>query len=364
MNKNIKIFMIIPELRHGGTEKFILNLLNELSNKYLIVLCCIGSSNSEFKKYYENKNIVIITLNSSIQNCFFKLLKLMKKHKPDVVFSNLWALNIISALCKILFFFKFKLIISEGNPYTKLINYKIPFFLIKFLVSLTYLIADKIITASSKGLLIHINNFSLFNIKKKSLYINNGIEINNQIYKNKNFSSGIIKILCITQFRDQKDIETIFKAIWLLSKDFKCFFTLVGDGKNKNRLLKYASNLGIEKFIKFEGNQNDLSHYYKEHEYFVFSSFFEGGPNVILEALNHDIKIVASDCNYGPKEYLNNGEYGYLFKIGDYRNIKDIIVTNLNKKIDLEKRRRWISQFDRKITVQKYISLIDSITIH
>tara|TARA_Y100000816_G_C25795847_1_gene416949 strand:- start:96 stop:257 length:162 start_codon:yes stop_codon:yes gene_type:complete len=34
---------------------------------------------------------------------------------------------------------------------------------------------------------------------------------------------------------------------------------------------------GTEKFIKFEGNQNDLNHYYKEHEYFVFSSFFEGG---------------------------------------------------------------------------------------
>ena len=215
-------------------------MINNIDNKYSIILCCIGTININFKNYFSSKNIKIIILNSSIKFCLLKLIREIKNNKPDIVFSNLWALNILSGICKIIFFFNFKLIIREGNPYTNLINYKFPLFFIKFITSLTYLIADKIITGGTKGLYNHINKFSLFNIKKKSLYINNGIEINNQIYKNKNISSSIIKILCITQFRDQKDIETIFKAIRLLSKDFKCFFTLVGDGKNKNRLLKYA----------------------------------------------------------------------------------------------------------------------------
>ena len=38
---NKKIFVILPELRHGGTEKFIIILLIELENKVEIIICCI-----------------------------------------------------------------------------------------------------------------------------------------------------------------------------------------------------------------------------------------------------------------------------------------------------------------------------------
>ena len=41
MKKKIRILIIIPELRYGGTEKFILNLINNIDNKYSIILCCI-----------------------------------------------------------------------------------------------------------------------------------------------------------------------------------------------------------------------------------------------------------------------------------------------------------------------------------
>ena len=96
MKKKIRLLIIIPELRHGGTEKFILNFINNIDDKYSIILCCVGTTNLNFKNYFSSKNIKLIILNSSIKFCLFKLIREIKNNKPDIVFSNLWALNILS----------------------------------------------------------------------------------------------------------------------------------------------------------------------------------------------------------------------------------------------------------------------------
>ena len=51
---------------------------------------------------------------------------------------------------------------------------------------------------------------------------------------------------------------------------------------------------------------------------FVLSSNYEGNPNVILEALCLKMKIVSTNCDFGPSEILQNGKYGKLVKVNDY----------------------------------------------
>lgn len=355
-----KIFVIVPELRHGGTEKFILNLLTNLKNNFDISICCIGAYDNYFLDNYKKDNLNIIFLNSSIKFVLFKLIREINKNKPDIVFSNLWAANILSAICKLLSFHKFKLLLREGNPYLKEINYKLPFFLIKFLISISYLISNKIIM-NTKGLENHILEYSLFDIKNKSMMINNGININEIKENNRRKNSEIIKLLNISKLRSQKDLETIFKAVKILSTKHNCILTIVGDGEEKEKLINKAKKIKILDKICFEGNKNFLDGYYNSNDIFIFSSFYEGGPNVILESLKYDIPIISSDCNYGPKEFLNNGEYGDLFSVGDYRHLAKLILKNYKTNINLKKRQNWILQFDKKNTLEKYIEIFNSL---
>ena len=125
MISNKKIFVVVSELRHGGTEKLLLNLLAKLKSDFDILICCIGAHDDFFLDSYKKDNMRIIFLNSSIKFVFFKLIIEINKYKPDIVFSNLWAANILSAICKLLSFHKFKLLLREGNPYLKEINYKL-----------------------------------------------------------------------------------------------------------------------------------------------------------------------------------------------------------------------------------------------
>ena len=71
----------------------------------------------------------------------------------------------------------------------------------------------------------------------------------------------------------------------------------------------------------------------------MLTSKYEGLPNVLLEALCLKKYIISTDCPTGPREILNNGKYGDLVKIGDYKKISSLLnnykknQSKINKKI-------------------------------
>ena len=46
----------------------------------------------------------------------------------------------------------------------------------------------------------------------------------------------------------------------------------------------------------------------------MFTSIYEGLPNILLEGISFKKLIISSDCATGPKEILDNGKGGILFK--------------------------------------------------
>jgi len=52
-------------------------------------------------------------------------------------------------------------------------------------------------------------------------------------------------------------------------------------------------------------------------------------PNMLIEAVVLEKRIVATNCNHGPKEILLNGKYGHLCKVGDINEISNKIFKQL-----------------------------------
>lgn len=61
--------------------------------------------------------------------------------------------------------------------------------------------------------------------------------------------------------------------------------------------------------------------YVKNADLFILSSRFEGFPNSLLEALVCGVKVVATDCESGPREILGDEEYGLLAKVNDEKSL-------------------------------------------
>lgn len=78
--------------------------------------------------------------------------------------------------------------------------------------------------------------------------------------------------------------------------------------------------------VKIIGFHQNPYKYIAKSNVVVLTSKYEGLPNVLLEALALKKLIVSSNCPTGPKEILNNGLYGYLFKIGNINQLKNIFL--------------------------------------
>ena len=57
----------------------------------------------------------------------------------------------------------------------------------------------------------------------------------------------------------------------------------------------------------------------------VLSSKFEGNPNILLEVACLKKLIISSDCKVGPREILQAGKGGFLYKVGNHRKLCELL---------------------------------------
>jgi len=127
----------------------------------------------------------------------------------------------------------------------------------------------------------------------------------------------------------QKDFPTLFKALKELNKKINCQLVILGEGVGREKIIKLAEKLGVLNQISLLGFKKNPIEYIKQADVFVLSTFFEGCPIVLVEAMIGKVPIVSSDCDFGPKEILENGKSGILVPVGDYKSMAKAILSLL-----------------------------------
>ena len=89
---------------------------------------------------------------------------------------------------------------------------------------------------------------------------------------------------------------------------------ILGDGEERNKLEAQIKKKNMSERIYLLGYTNNVYKYFKKGEIFILSSLWEEVGFVIVEAAISNLFVISSDCNNGPKEFLNYGENGLLFE--------------------------------------------------
>lgn len=343
--KNIVI--IYPSFERGGVENILLNLVNffckKKKNIYLI------SSINNLKKSKHLKNFLIIEkirkfkvikgkLNRLILSIYAmkKLRELFKNLNKNETMIYSMQSNIFPIIFAKIYGFKIVIRNSE-NPisslkYSKNKLYSILTIFFKFLI---YRFSDGIITnseGSRKDLIKIIGNKA----KVKTIYN----PYLSKIFKFKKIKKKKI-ILAVGRLTEQKDFFTLIKAFSIFEKKNKNYYlNILGDGPLRKKLIIYIKKLKLEKKIILKGWVQNTKKYFLKSKIFVLSSKYEGLGNVLIDAINHNLPCISTNCRSGPSEILVSSKGGELVSVGDFKKLSDkltFIHDNYNSSLEKTK---------------------------
>ena len=351
------ILFILPDLNQGGAERVITTLCNELDRtKFCLKLVL-------FKKegYYLNHlkdDVEIIELNiSRIRYSIFKIIPLINKLKPDIVFTG-WG-EISAFLSPLIpFFSKTKFVTRETNVVSKHVTRKEILFFYRFYNNFHQIIAQ---SDDMKNDLI--DNFKIHS--SKIIKINNPVdfEMINRL-KEENIEqdnhTGYKNIVSIGNLSQRKGFDLLLNVFSYL-KNEPIKLTIFGDGPDKEQLLIQKNDLQLDN-VSFFGKVNNPFPFVKQADLFILSSRYEGFPNVLLEAGACGTYSLANNAPGGINEIIQEGINGEIYDINDAEGFASRIKQILNKSYQKEQIITSIeSRFSKKVIMNHYESLFEKL---
>lgn len=177
--------------------------------------------------------------------------------------------------------------------------------------------------------------------------------------KNIGIKDDQVWILSVGEMNENKNHETVIKAIGELSDDDKkkVFYTIAGQGDKQEELQKLIDTLNLQDNVKLLGFRDDVPKLYDAADIFIHPSFREGLSVALMEAMSSGLPVIASRIR-GNVDLVDD-EGGELFDPKSVEECKKAIKSLLDKTTEERAsaglyNRNKIKHFDSE-TVEKAI---------
>lgn len=138
-----------------------------------------------------------------------------------------------------------------------------------------------------------------------------------QLRKKHGYSDDQILMIYAAEFNENKNQELLLHAFAQLKpKAPKARLLLAGEGPKQEACKRLAAQLGIAHMVDFLGYRQDMGMLLPMCDVAVASSFREGLPVNIMEAMACGLPVVAAH-NRGHAELIEEGRNGFLVPHGD-----------------------------------------------
>jgi glycosyltransferase involved in cell wall biosynthesis len=195
-------------------------------------------------------------------------------------------------------------------------------------------------------------------LNKKEIIKHSKKKINFSYFKNFKY----LKIINVARFLDQKDHMTLLRAMKLIQNKLKFRLLIIGEGKNKDKIINYIDKNNLSNNIKVLDYKKNPFKYMGLSDIFILSSIYEGLPNVLLEAICLKKFVISSNCPTGPAEILNDGKGGLLFKVRDHNDLAKKIIFYSKNKLKLRKKINYaynkLERFNYYYNLNKYLKTV------
>ena len=314
-SKKIKLLVLTPTLQCGGSEKFVSLLCNHI-NTQLFSICLVVVNNT--KPFYQltNPDIEIIDLKKDrVLYSLFAIKAVVNKFDPDIIFSTANHLNVYLAIFRNYFKAGIKFIAREASIvsinsrhakmpvlYNRLIK--------KYYNRFNYIICQSVYMQQDlvKHYYIDVH---------KTIVIHNAVQevLNKPLHQPKQTTEQVYKFITVARLSEEKGIERLIHAVGLLSLPFTYY--IIGEGNKRKDLQKLIDELQLQDKVFLLGEKAEPFSGMENADLFLFGSYYEGFPNVLLEAGAHGIPVIAFNVPGGITEIIMQNESGLLVEDND-----------------------------------------------
>jgi colanic acid/amylovoran biosynthesis glycosyltransferase len=177
-----------------------------------------------------------------------------------------------------------------------------------------------------------------------------------------------LRLLTVGKLTRGKGIAVLLEATRkLVDAGTEVELTVVGDGPKRGDLESIAARLGLSGCVRFAGavGQDRIDEYYEEADVFAMSSFHEGVPVVLMEAMAHELPVVAP-ATMGIVE-LVSGDNGILVRPARSDQLADALARladdpALRQRLGTAGRQRVEAEFDIRASGRQLRELFTQLT--
>ncbi len=337
----MKIALFMESLRGGGAERVMLNLSRKFSQLGHQVDLVVASAKGPYRSHVpDSVKLVDLRANRTV-GAIFPLTSYLRRQSPEALLSKMSHCNIVSLLARKLAGSLSRVVISEVSllGISTRTAAQLRSRLIPFLAKRLYPEAGAII-AVSRGVADDLA--SVLDLPFDRIDVIYDPVVGPEFHERAGlalehpwFTRGAPPvILGVGRLDPEKDFRTLLRAFSVVRGNRNVRLMILGEGPERFVLESLAQELGIADIVTLPGFVENPLPLIANAAVLVLTSRFEGLPNVLIEALGCGTPVVATDCPGGTTEILEQGRYGMLAPVGDFKEVARAIEETLENPPD------------------------------
>lgn len=350
----------------GGAEKVIITVANQLAQRGEQVDLVVGKAEGPIKHLVDSAVNVIDLDCDRTYKAIVPLARYLRSAQPLALLTSIIHANVVAGLAHGLARSPARLILREANPeHTAIQSFSaVKGWVMKRLAYWTYRRADLIISVS-KALEKTVREDLDIRHPNAVAVIYNPITPDLKALSDQPLAQDLVVheelplVLGVGRLVEAKGFRILLKAVAKLNNTHPVQLVIAGQGDDLNYLESLADKLGISEHVSFPGFVTNPLPLMKRASVYVMSSYLEGMPNALIEALACGTPVVSTDCPTGPREVLENGKHGALVPMGDVDAMAQAIAGVLDGKaaqVDIDE---FVRRFDLDVIVDQYLAAMN-----
>lgn len=346
------MLFVLGSLAGGGAERIVAHLIRHLNRDQFDARVGLLWRHGDYLEHLTDADLVVATLGQGWipyrdQPPWWHLLpslvlvplqqrEIVRRFRPHIVVTVTRSMN-IAARASLLLAGRQRLawVVREGNNTGAMIDHESPAAVLRWIqdlaVRIAYGGADRVVAISNGVGAALSGRFHLDPNRVTTIF--NAVDIEHVQAQARQPVANLPQqpfIVAAGRLVPQKGFDLLIRATADQLEPRGMSLLILGEGPERFALESLARDLGVQNRVRFQGFVDNPWNYFSHAAVFVCSSRWEGFGNVIIEAMACGVPVIATDCDFGPREIIRHGESGLLVPVDDEQALRAAVASVLD----------------------------------